>query len=365
MSGATITEIGAFMTTLRPSLANLGPRSLGHSGLQVSPLCLGAMTFGEADASSFMHGASCTDTVAHAMLSRALDAGINFVDTADVYGQDGLSERVIGEWFAATGRRDEVVLATKFRFRMGPGPLGTGASRRRVMAACEASLRRLRTDRIDLYQMHMQDIDTPIEETLRALDDLVRQGKVLYTGVSNIAAWRLADAMWTSKVGGLERFISLQVEYSLMERAIEREHVPLSRQFGLGIIPWSPLAGGFLSGKYRKGQPPADGSRLSTDRWKQRMAAVDSPRGWRVLAAVDAVAAEVGATPAQVSLAWLLHKPQVSSVLFGARTLEQLDDNLRAASLALSPEQVAALDKGAEFDPGYPYSMIARIQQRW
>lgn len=338
-------------------------RRLGQSGLQVSELCLGAMTFGEADERSFMHQVSCSEDTAHAILERALAAGINFVDTADVYGQDGLSERVIGAWFARTGRRDEVVLATKFRFRMGPGPLGTGASRRRIMAACEASLRRLQTDRIDLYQIHMQDLDTPEEETLRALDDLQRQGKILYIGASNYAAYRLVDSLWTSRDRRLARFVSLQMEYSLIERALDREHLPLASQWGLGVIPWSPLAGGFLSGKYRKGQPPAEGSRLA--QWESRLKGFDNPRAWRILDALDAVSAEVGASQAAVALAWVLTRPAVSSVIFGARTLAQVDDNLRAAELVLSEAQRKVLDEASAFEVGYPYTFMSRIQGGW
>src|SRR5439155_2227711 len=217
-------------------------RTLGSSGLKVSTLCLGAMTFGEPDEKSMMHNIASDEATAHQMMDRALDAGVNFLDTADVYGNDGLSERVIGRWFAKTKKRDRYVLATKFRFRMGEGPNGTGASRYRIVRAVEESLARLQTGRIDLYQIHMQDIDTPEEETLRALDDLVRAGKVLYLGCSNYAAYRLTDSMWLSRTLGLERFVALQAQYSLVVRDLEREHVPLCEKFGLGILPWSPLA---------------------------------------------------------------------------------------------------------------------------
>jgi aryl-alcohol dehydrogenase-like predicted oxidoreductase len=346
MNGATIMSM-----ELRP---------LGSSGLRVSPLCLGTMTFGEADTTSFMHGVGSDEATAHAILSRALEAGINFVDTADVYGQDGLSEQVLGRWFAATGRRHEVVLATKFRFAM---PYGKGASRQHILRACEESLRRLQTDHIDLYQIHMQDLDVPEEETLRALDDLVRSGKVRYLGASNYAAYRLTDSQWISRSRGLERFIALQMQYSLLERGLEREHVPLCQQWGVGIIPWSPLASGFLTGKYRKDQPPPEGTRLA--RWTDRMSRMDTPQNWSILAALDAVSAETGASVAQVSLAWLLHRPMVSSVIFGARTLDQLEDNLPAASLALSPAQVAALDAASAAPLSYPYDFMHRVQGRW
>lgn len=338
-------------------------RSLGHSGLKVSTLCLGAMTFGEADSTSFMHQLGCDEATAFAIMRKALGAGINFIDTADVYGQDGLSERVIGRWFAAEQRRDEVVLATKFRFRMSPGPNGTGASRRRIVRACEDSLRRLQTDRIDLYQIHMQDIETPEEETLRALDDLVRAGKVLYIGCSNYAAYRLVDSLWTSKTEHLARFVAFQAQYSLVVRDLEREHAPLCTTHGVGILPWSPLAGGFLSGKYRRDMPAPEGTRL--DKWKDRLAGFSSDRHWKILDAVDAVAKEHATTPAAVSLAWLLAKPAVTSVIFGARTIEQLDDNLKADELTLGAEQIKALDTASAFEIGYPYEMISRTQGRW
>jgi aryl-alcohol dehydrogenase-like predicted oxidoreductase len=270
-------------------------RSLGTSGLKVPVLCLGAMTFGEADDKSFMHKVGCDEKTAFAIMSRALERGVGFIDTADVYGQDGLSERVVGAWMAENKTRDKVVLATKFRFRMGDGPNSSGASRFRIMRTVEESLRRLKTDRIDLYQIHMQDIDTPEEETLRALDDLVRAGKVLYLGASNYAAYRLTDSQWIAKSEHLHRFVALQMQYSLVVRDLEREHVPVCRQFGLGILPWSPLAAGFLSGKYAKDQPPPAGVRL--EKWKQGMASFGTERGWRILDAVNAVAREKSTTP--------------------------------------------------------------------
>lgn len=321
------------------------------------------MTFGEANEGSFMHKVGCDEATSFAIMNRALELGINFFDTADVYGQDGLTERVIGKWFQQDGRRDEVVLATKFRFVMGKGANRSGASRYRIVKTVEDSLRRLQTDRIDLYQIHMQDIDTPEEETLRALDDLVRQGKVLYIGCSNYAAYRLVQSLWTSKTQGLERFVSAQMQYSLVTRDIEREHVPACREHGLGILPWSPLAGGFLSGKYRKGQPPPEGTRL--EQWKDRWGRFDSDRHWRILEAVDRVAKEVDAPTTAVALAWLLHKPQVCSVIFGARSVEQLQSNAKAAELKLSDEQLKALDEASSFELGYPYDFIGRIQRHW
>ena len=338
-------------------------KTLGNAGVKVSELCLGGMTFGEADEKSFMHKLGSDEQTASRVMSRALELGINFIDTADVYGQDGLSERVIGNWFEREGRRNEVVLATKFRFTMGNGPNKSGASRYRIRSCVEASLKRLKTDRIDLYQIHMQDIDTPEDETLRALDDLVRQGKVLYIGCSNYAAYRLTNALWTSKTEHLARFVTLQAEYSLVARDIEREHVPLCREMGLGILPWSPLAGGFLSGKYRRSEPLPPGSRLTEK--KERYARFDNERSWRALDAVTTIASELSTTPAAVALAWLLHKPQVTSAIFGARDVAQLESNVRATELSLSPEQVLRLDDASAFELGYPYGFLASVQGRW
>jgi len=338
-------------------------RNLGKSGLKVSPLCLGAMTFGEADEKSFMHKVGASEETSYAVMNAALDAGINFIDTADVYGQDGLSERIMGRWFKKHQRRDEVVLATKFRFRMGQGPNSTGAARYRIMRCVEESLKRLQTDRIDLYQVHMQDADTPEEETLRALDDLVRQGKVLYIGASNYAAYRLTDSLWTAKTQHSERYVALQAQYSLLVRDLEREHVPLCREFGLGILPWSPLGGGFLTGKYQRGQTPPEGARL--ERWKERYSKIDSESNWRILDAVQAVAKETETTPAQVSLAWLLGKPTVTSVIFGARDITQLEDNLAAAELELTEAQMTTLDEASAPTLGYPYDFMKNIQGRW
>jgi aryl-alcohol dehydrogenase-like predicted oxidoreductase len=338
-------------------------RSLGSSGLKVPVLCLGAMTFGEADDKSFMHKVSCDEKTSYAIMSRALDRGVGFIDTADVYGQDGLSERIVGAWMADTGNRDRVVLATKFRFRMGQGANASGASRYRIVRTVEESLRRLRTDRIDLYQIHMQDIDTPEEETLRALDDLVRAGKVLYLGASNYAAYRLTDSQWISRSANLHRFVALQMQYSLLVRDLEREHVPLCKQFGLGVLPWSPLASGFLSGKFARNQPPPPGARL--DKWRDRFAEFDNDRGWRTLDTVTAIARERQTSQAAVALAWLLAKPTVTSVIFGARSIEQLDDNLKAADVKLSTEDVQKLDDASAWEVGYPYKFIANIQKRW
>jgi len=339
-------------------------RNLGTSGVKVSSLCFGAMTFGEADEKSFMHKVGSDEATSHALLDRALAAGINFVDTADVYGQDGLSERVLGAWFAqGGGRRDKVVLATKFRFTMGDTANKSGASRYRIVRCVEDSLRRLKTDRIDLYQIHMQDVTTPEEETVRALDDLVSAGKVVYLGASNYAAYRLTDSLWIAKHEHRARFVALQAQYSLVVRDLEREHIPLCRSHGLGLLPWSPLAGGFLSGKYRRGQGAPSGTRLEQN--AARLARVDNERNWRILDAVDAVAKETGATQSQVSLAWLLGRETVASVIFGARTAAQLDDNLGAVALKLDESQRKRLTDASAIELGYPYQFMNDVQGRW
>ena len=338
-------------------------RNLGSAGVKVSSLCLGAMTFGEADEKSFMHKVGSDEDTSHAVLDRALEKGINFIDTADVYGQDGLSERVLGSWIEKRKARDKIVLATKFRFTMGDGPNRSGASRYRIIRCCEDSLRRLKTDRIDLYQIHMQDVTVPEEETLRALDDLVRAGKVLYIGCSNYAAYRLMDSLWLAKTNHVSSYVTLQAQYNLLVRDLEREHVPLCREKGLGILPWSPLAGGFLTGKFEQGKPPQGGTRLGEK--AERFTRYDLPRNWTIMDAVRAVAAETGATPSAVSLAWLLAKPQVTSVIFGARTIEQLDANLAGADLELSAKHLEVLDKASAFDLGYPYAFIGATQSHW
>ena len=341
-------------------------RNLGRSGVKVSTLCLGGMTFGEADASSMMHGASSSQEEAFAVLDHAVAGGIQFIDVADVYGQDGLAERVLGDWLVQSQKRDDLVLATKFRFRMGPGPNQTGAARYRIMRTVEDSLRRMKTDRIDLYQIHAQDLEVPEDELLRALDDLVRAGKVLYIGCSNYTAYRLVESLYTSEQQRLERFVSLQAQYSLTVRDLEREHVPACLRHGLGILPWSPLAGGFLSGKYRKDQAPPAGSRYDTERWKKSLDRFDNPRNWQILAALDETAVETSQSVAAVALAWLSQKPAVTSVIFGARTVAQLDDNLKAAELRLSPAQMARLDAASAFEVGYPYEFLGRLTGgRW
>lgn len=338
-------------------------RPLGKSGARVSEICLGAMTFGEADEKSFMHKVGATEEVSHAIMSRALDAGVNFWDTANVYGQDGLSERVIGAWFAKNGHRDDVVLATKVRFGMGPGPNDRGASRLHIKRAVEGSLKRLGTDRIDLYQIHMQDAKTPEDEVVRALDELVREGKINYFGASNYAAYRLVESLWAADRAGTNGFVTLQAQYSLVERSLELEHIPALRRFGLGLLPWSPLGAGFLSGKYRRDQPPPAGSRFA--KWTERFDKRSSERNWNVVEALVAAATEIGASPSQVALAWLLQRPTVTSVILGVRTVAQLEDGLKAVELALSSELASRLDDVSSPSLTYPYDFLRDVDGRW
>ncbi len=345
-------------------------RNLGASGVKVSSLCLGALTFGEHDESSMLHQVGCDEKTAHRIMDEALNSGVTFFDTADVYGPDGLSEQIIGRWFDAQHRRDEVVLATKFGFRMAPGPLGTGAARRRIMRCAEDSLRRLKTDRIDLYQVHVQDVETPEEETLRALDDLVHQGKVLYIGASNYAAYRLTESLYTSAGGGLARYVTFQARYNLITRELEREHIPLCARHGLGVLPYSPLGGGFLSGKYGRDQAAPKGARVTE--WTERYGKAvplwprfATDRNWRIIDAVKSVASEMGASPAQVSLAWVLQRPQVASAIIGVRSLAQLEDNLKGADLTLPDAATQRLDAASASDLDYPYDFLSEIQGHW
>ncbi len=336
----------------------------GQSGLKVTTLCLGTMTFGEADEKSFMHKVGADEETSFAILERAVEAGVNFIDTANVYGQDGLAERVLGKWLSTSRIRDSLIIASKFRFRVGDGPNDTGASRRHIMAACDASLRRLRTDRLDLYQIHMQDMETPEEETLRALDDLVTQGKVMYIGASNYTAARLVDAAWTSRHFDLGRYTSFQANYSLMTRDLEREHVSVCKRYGPpGLLPYSPLGAGFLSGKFQRNQPPEPGTRL--EKFKERYASFDNDRGWNIMDTVRAAATELETTPSAVALAWLLTRPYVTSVIFGARSIEQLNENLAAAELTLPPAWVEKLDQASSFEMGYPYDWMKRQLGDW
>ena len=324
-------------------------RTLGGTGTVVSALCLGTMTFGNESA----------EDVAHAQLDRFLAAGGNFVDTADVYSR-GVSEEIIGRWFAARpGTRDRVVLATKGRFPMGDSPNDTGLTRTHLSRALDASLRRLRTETIDLYQAHAWDPLTPLEETLGFFDDAVRAGKIRYAGVSNFLGWQLQKAALLSQFHGLGPIVTLQPQYNLLVRDIEFELVDVCRNEDIGILPWSPLAGGWLSGKYSRDTPPTGATRLGEDPGRGMEAY--GPRNarertWQVVEAVREVAAARGVSMAQVALAWVADRPAVTSVILGARTVEQLDDNLGAAGLHLDETQTARLTEvSAPAVADYPY----------
>jgi aryl-alcohol dehydrogenase-like predicted oxidoreductase len=323
-------------------------RQLGRSGLRVSALTLGTMTFGGRD--KFANVGSTDVEGATRQVDMCLDAGINLIDTADVYS-DGLSEEIVGR--TLRGRRDRVLLATKARMPMGDGPNDAGLSRHHLIRSCEASLRRLGTDHIDLYQVHEWDGATPLEETLDALDHLVNSGKVRYIGCSNYAGWHVMKALGVSERRGLQRFVSQQIYYSLQARDAEYELVPVSLDQGLGILVWSPLAGGLLSGKYRRDQEGPEGSRQLTD-WNEPPVR-DQEALYDIVDALVEIADGHDVSPAQVALAWLLGRPGVASVIVGARTDEQLADNLGAADLVLGDEERSRLDELSAPPLLYPY----------
>ena len=323
-------------------------RQLGASGLRVSELTMGTMTFG--GKGGFASVGSTGVDEARRQVDQCLDAGVNLIDTADVYS-DGLSEEILGE--VLEGRRDEVLVATKARMPMGDGPNDAGLSRHHLVAQCEASLRRLRTDHIDLYQVHEWDGQTPLSETLQALDDLVRAGKVRYVGCSNYAGWQLMKALGVAEREGLGRFCSQQIHYTLQAREAEYELLPIAIDQGRGVLVWSPLAGGLLSGKYRRGAPGPEGSRLLSG-WDEPPVR-DQDKLYDIVDVLVEVAAARGASPAQVALAWLLERPAVTSVIVGARTSEQLTDNLGAAALSLTADELARLEQVSRPPLLYPY----------
>jgi aryl-alcohol dehydrogenase-like predicted oxidoreductase len=323
-------------------------RTLGRSGLEVSTLTLGTMTFG--GLGNFANVGDTDVTGARRQIDMSLDAGINLIDTADIYST-GRAEEIVGE--AIGGKRDDVLIATKVRFRMGDAPNMAGLSRHHVITGCEASLRRLRTDWIDLYQVHEWDGLTPLEETLGALQYLQDTGKVRYVGVSNYAAWQLMKALGIAEREHLPRFVSQQIYYSLQERSAEYELIPLALDQGLGTMVWSPLAGGLLSGKYRRGQDAPAGSRQLTD-WGEPPV-YDEEGLYDTIEALVEIAGAHGVSAAQVALAWLLGRPAVSSVVIGARTDEQLADNLRAGDLKLSDDERSRLEEVSRPPLLYPY----------
>ena len=331
-------------------------RSLGRTGVKVSVLCLGCMMF----------GGKTEPEPSMAIIDRALDAGINFLDTANVYSR-GRSEEVTGAALKRNGKRQRVVLATKVHGKMADDdPNMMGNQRRHIIEQCEASLRRLQTDYIDLYQIHRPSSDIPVDETLRALDDLIRAGKVRYIGTSTYAAWQMVESLWVSKELHLNRFISEQPPYHLLDRRIEREMIPVAQAYGWAILPWSPLAGGFLTGKYSRGQARAEGARFSqSNEWNDRHF---TDRAFDVLETANQLAEEKGVSVSQFALAWVAQQPGVTSPIIGPRTMEQLEDNLAAAAVQLSDEDRKRID--AVIPPGtevvsYYNADFAAAKYRW
>ncbi|MEV0616245.1 aldo/keto reductase [Nonomuraea sp. NPDC050404] len=322
-------------------------RELGRSGLRVSVLTMGTMTFGGGGKFAYVGDTGVEE--ARKQIDMCLDAGVNLIDTADVYST-GLSEEIVGK--AIQGRRDDLLLATKVRMPMGDGPNDAGLSRHHVITGAEASLRRLGTDHIDLYQVHEWDGRTPVEETLAALDHLVSAGKVRYVGVSNYTGWQLMKALGTADRLGLPRFVSQQIYYSLQARDSEYELIPAAIDQGLGVLVWSPLAGGLLSGRYRRDAQPSEGRQLTE--WNEPPVR-DQEQLYDTVEVLVDIAGEHGVSAAQVALAWLLGRPAITSLVVGARTSEQLADNLAAAELKLTAEQRARLDEVSRQPLLYPY----------
>ena len=329
-------------------------KTLGGSGLVVSEICLGTMTFG---GRGFWTNIGTLDqSVADRVVSRALDAGVNFIDTADVYSI-GLSETLLGQALKEIGvKRSEVVIATKVFGRMGPGPNDTGLARGHIMDSVEKSLERLQTDHIDLYQVHAQDLATQVEEVMRALGDLVSRGLVRYVGCSNWQAWKIMQAQGIADKRGWARFETVQAYYSLAGRGLEREIVPLMEDQKMGLLVWSPLAGGILSGKFGPGASGPEGARRTTFDFPP----VDKVQVWKIVDALREIGKPKGASPARVALSWVLSKPFVTSVIVGAKTVEQLEDNLAASELTLSPGEIKQLDELSALETEYPGFMVAR-----
>lgn len=326
-------------------------QQLGKTGIFVSRLCLGTMTFGSGTQSFWQHIGNSSQRDANKIVDRALEAGINFFDTANVY-QIGESETILGK--ALGSRRKDVVLATKVHGRMGSGANQVGQSRLHIMQAVEDSLRRLGTDYIDLYQVHNQDIITPYEETLKTFDNLISQGKIRYIGCSNLTAWQIMKALGISEKRGWESYVSIQPYYSLVGREIEREIVPLAKDQKLGIITWSPLAGGLLTGKFMRDQEPSD---KHARRRFFDFPPVDLEHAYKVIDVLKVVADRHNSSIAQVALAWQLHQSFVTSVIIGARNLEQLEDNLKSESLVLSAKDLNELDSVSRLSVEYPLWM--------
>ncbi|MDX1520845.1 MAG: aldo/keto reductase [Anaerolineae bacterium] len=329
-------------------------KQLGYSGLLVSDICLGTMIFGE----DGPRGTAQPE--AERMIHRYLEAGGNHVDTADVYA-GGRSEEIVGQ--ALKARRSDVILATKVHFPKGDGPNDQGLSRHHIIEGIHGSLRRLDTDYIDLYYMHCWDPLTPIEESLRAFDDLIRDGKVRYIGVSNFKAWQVMKAVDVSSVNGFARPVAGQYQYSLVKRDIEYEYIDLFEGEGVALMPWGPLGGGFLTGKYKRGERPTepDQGRIATtaadteEAWNRR----NSAQNWDIMDAVGSIAEARGASYSQIALAWARMQRAVSSVIIGVRTMAQLEDNLQAADIQLTAEELASLDQASQLPELYPYRLLS------
>ena len=310
-------------------------RNFGRTGMKVSPLCLGCWNFGE----------RTNPQDSYAIVNRALDAGFNFLDTANVYSR-GRSEEITGEALKRNGSRSRVVLATKFHGRMNDDdPNAAGSSRRHIIEQCEASLRRLQTDYIDIYQIHRPRPDVAIDETLRALDDLVRAGKVRYLGSSTFAAWQVVESLWVAKELGLNRFVSEQPPYHILDRRIERGLVPMALTFGIGLIPWSPLAGGLLTGKYTRGQSAPEGARYATPEDEPRQSRRLNDSVYDVNEGLLPLAEAKGCTLSQLALAWCAQQPGITSPILGPRTMEQLEDNLGALQVTVTAEDRQRIDE--------------------
>ena len=310
-------------------------RNFGRTGMKVSPLCLGCWNFGE----------RTPPQDAYAIVDRALDAGLNFLDTANVYGR-GRSEEITGEALKRNGSRSRVVLATKFHGRMNDDdPNAAGSSRRHIIEQCEASLRRLQTEYIDIYQIHRPRPEVAIDETLRALDDLVRAGKVRYLGSSTFAAWQVVESLWVAKELGLNRFVSEQPPYHILDRRIERELVPMALTYGIGLIPWSPLAGGLLTGKYTRGQSAPEGARYATPEDEPRQSRRLNDSVYDVNEGLLPLAEAKGCTLSQLALAWCAQQPGITSPILGPRTMEQLEDNLGALEVTVTAEDRQRIDE--------------------
>ena len=329
-------------------------RVLGRSGLKVSPLCLGTMTFGNGS------GWSAGEATSRAIFEAYLEQGGNFIDTSVSY-TNGLSETLLGKFIAS--QRDQLVIATKFGVNIRRGdPNAGGNHRKAIVQAVETSLKRLGTDYIDLYYLHMWEGRTPVEEVMRALDDLVRSGKVLYLGISDTPAWEISRANMLAELRGWTSFIALQIEYNLGQRTGERDLLPMACELGIGVLPWSPLAGGLFSGKYSRNDLATETSKGTRKEWMQQFGRF-TERHLAIADVVNRIAQEIGRTPAQVAIAWTLHQPGVTSTILGASSPEQLRENLQSLTVELSSEQLQELDQVSKIELGFPHDFLAQVRQ--